>query len=613
MHPTDLLHYIDTPPDFEADIISRAKSQIGLTSSLEHVSSLLLSLSSHFSSIHSEMTQLTQALSSFNLNLPISGVLTSFAQMFDTWGRQFVSQSNMSLQIVRTVIFPNVDKLSQSYQTASQQFNKSLDSFASLDKKARYEEIANAEDSAIKSFTTRAGALYALTNSVKIAENTSSTAVTVALAQFICLTSNLMKKFLNEHKDLIDITEESVSGLQSSIKSSLSQNLDPPLENIASKTAESYIDMRLNTNAPMVNGLTHPCSIAWLGESHSFKATKWTRKFIVFNDGVLTAKDPMGIEKDMQWNLPLVTVMTIEKQRRFCFKIQSPQELIEIQALSSYDLSEWVSLFTNHNFKMIGQNETSKSHCCADCGAADATWISVNWAVHLCLKCSGVHRMLSSTNSKVRSITLDKIHPITLQMMEKIGPNYANELLLHKPHKEKIDLRTEDPLRQIYITRKYVNFEWRNRDEAPDPFVAIQNKDIKALFYAAHFGRIDDRDETLTPLHAACSLGDPHAVALLAFCSSDINCLDGNGWTPLCYAVYYQHIKIVEFLLHFGASPLLGTVSIRKMAIATKNIELAKIILLSAPQNSDQSILFSPITTKYAPSEFKENYRVIGK
>lgn len=44
---------------------------------------------------------------------------------------------------------------------------------------------------------------------------------------------------------------------------------------------------------------------------------------------------------------------------------------------------------------------------CADCGAANPEWASVNLLVVICEACAGAHRSMGSNRSKVRGLKLD--------------------------------------------------------------------------------------------------------------------------------------------------------------------------------------------------------------
>ncbi|KAG1671342.1 hypothetical protein FOA52_002952 [Chlamydomonas sp. UWO 241] len=70
------------------------------------------------------------------------------------------------------------------------------------------------------------------------------------------------------------------------------------------------------------------------------------------------------------------------------------------------------------------------NRACADCGASDPDWASLNLAVTLCIECSGLHRQLGVHVSKVRSCTLDvKVwEPNVLDMFDAVGNELANEV-----------------------------------------------------------------------------------------------------------------------------------------------------------------------------------------
>lgn len=68
---------------------------------------------------------------------------------------------------------------------------------------------------------------------------------------------------------------------------------------------------------------------------------------------------------------------------------------------------------------------------CADCGAKDPEWASINIGVFICIECSGIHRSFGTHISKVRSVKLDKWEQSWVEIMKTIGNVRANQVWLY--------------------------------------------------------------------------------------------------------------------------------------------------------------------------------------
>ena len=72
------------------------------------------------------------------------------------------------------------------------------------------------------------------------------------------------------------------------------------------------------------------------------------------------------------------------------------------------------------------KNQIAGNGVCADCGARDPDWASINLGILVCIECSGIHRNLGSHISKVRSLSLDIWSQVNIQTLENVGNTKAN-------------------------------------------------------------------------------------------------------------------------------------------------------------------------------------------
>lgn len=69
---------------------------------------------------------------------------------------------------------------------------------------------------------------------------------------------------------------------------------------------------------------------------------------------------------------------------------------------------------------------------CADCGTRDPNWVSLDFGVFVCMRCSGVHRQLGPHISRVRSVKLDGWTKDNIEIMAKVGNRVANAFYENK-------------------------------------------------------------------------------------------------------------------------------------------------------------------------------------
>ncbi|KAF7390710.1 hypothetical protein HZH66_009190 [Vespula vulgaris] len=205
---------------------------------------------------------------------------------------------------------------------------------------------------------------------------------------------------------------------------------------------------------------------------------------------------------------------------------------------------------------------------CADCGAVEPGWASINRAILLCDDCCGIHRSLGRHISHIKSLhkSIWNIH--LLNMVHTLNESGANSIWEHSlldPNHSKISRRkpqAKDPIHPIkaeFIKAKHQHLAFILRPSKEECcseeelsrqlHSSVRTSNLETSLRLLAQGANPNyfyKEKGTTPLHVAARAGQILQIELLIVNGGNPSILDSNGQTPTEIAKMAGHLDLSE-------------------------------------------------------------------
>ncbi|XP_049792741.1 arfGAP with SH3 domain, ANK repeat and PH domain-containing protein isoform X6 [Schistocerca nitens] len=210
---------------------------------------------------------------------------------------------------------------------------------------------------------------------------------------------------------------------------------------------------------------------------------------------------------------------------------------------------------------------------CCDCSSQnDATWLSTNFGIIVCIECSGIHRDLGVHISRIQSLTLDNVGTSQLLLARNMTNNRFNEVMEARLRSSKLNPNSTMEERYDYIRAKYVEKKFVERtcsdecDLLSELEHAVNNKSLYNLLQVFAEGvdlsaPLPSSDCGETALHLAVAREMGNSLHLVDFLVQNMSThsLDRGttpgGDTALHLCALHDRPECMKLLLRSGADP----------------------------------------------------------
>lgn len=209
---------------------------------------------------------------------------------------------------------------------------------------------------------------------------------------------------------------------------------------------------------------------------------------------------------------------------------------------------------------------------CADCGASDPGWASINRGILICDECCSVHRSLGRHISQIKSMKKGTWNPIQLTMLHTLSSSGANHIWEHTlldPSVAKTGRRKPQPKDPVHPTKadfiraKHQMLSFVYRPQRDDPsgsdidisrqlHSSVRTANLETSLRLLSQGADPNfyhKEKTCLPLHVAARAGQASQAELLIVYGADPGALDSKGNTPAHCASEVNQYDLAEHLL----------------------------------------------------------------